>query len=304
MAVLIRSGASRGTRSPRPTRAGRRPTGAPPPARRRFLLHGSLATGAFVTVYPLLWMAGSSVKPEERIFSETSPLPTEITVEHYREGWTAGGSFTTYFLNSLTIAVLAVIGNVLACSLAAYAFARLEFRLRRLWFTLMLGTLMLPYHAVLIPQYFLFHELGWTGTILPLVVPKFLATDAFFVFLMVQFLRSLPRELDQAAAVDGCNPWQTYTRVVFPLLRPALVTTAAFTFLWTYEDFLSQLIYLSDASDYTVPLGLRMFLNSMGDSSYGQLFAMSVLTVLPVFVLFVVFQKHLVEGISTGSLKG
>ena len=291
-------------RTPRPVRGDRRRPGGTTTARRRFLLHGGLATGAFVTVYPLLWMAGSSLKPEERIFSETSPLPTEVTGAHYTEGWTAGGSFTTYLLNSLTIAVLAVIGNVLACSMAAYAFARLEFRLRRLWFVLMLGTLMLPYHAVLIPQYFLFHELGWTGTILPLVVPKFLATDAFFVFLLVQFIRSLPRELDQAAAVDGCNPLQTFLRVIFPLLRPALVTTAAFTFLWTYDDFLSQLIYLSDAEDYTVPLGLRMFLNSMGDSSYGQLFAMSVVTVLPVFLLFVVFQKHLVEGVSTGSLKG
>ncbi|ONK11710.1 Trehalose transport system permease protein SugB [Streptomyces sp. MP131-18] len=281
-----------------------RPAGPPSRAWRRFALHAALAAGAFITIYPLLWMTGSSLKPENRIFSETSPVPGSPTTEHYREGWQAGGDFGTYFLNSLTISVLAVIGNVLACSMAAYAFARLDFRFRKLWFALMLATIMLPYHAVLIPQYFLFHELGWINSILPLVVPKFLATDAFFIFLMVQFIRSLPPELDQAAAVDGCNPLQIYLRVVFPLLRPALVTTAAFTFIWTYEDFFSQLIYLNDSSQYTVPLGLRMFLNSMGDSSYGQLFAMSVLTVVPVFVLFVIFQKHLVEGISTGSVKG
>lgn len=271
---------------------------------RRFALHAGLACGAFVTVYPLLWMTGSSLKPENRIFTETSPLPSQFTTDNFTQGWQSGGSFSTYLLNSLTIALLAVVGNVLACSMAAYAFARLEFRLRKLWFALMLGTIMLPQHAVLIPQYFLFHQLGWVGTILPLVVPKFLATDAFFVFLMVQYIRSIPRELDQAAAVDGCNPLQVYLRVIFPLLRPALVTTAAFTFIWTWEDFFSQLIYLSDSGNYTVPLGLRMFLNSMGDSSYGQLFAMSVVSVLPVFILFVIFQKHLVEGISAGSLKG
>lgn len=274
------------------------------PSTRRFALHAALICGAFVTVYPLLWMAGSSVKPEEEIFAGASPLPVHPTFEHYAAGWASGEGFAGYFVNSFVIAGLAVLGNALACSMAAYAFARLEFRGKKLWFGSMIATIMLPHHAVLIPQYFLFQQLGWVGTILPLVVPKFLATDAFFVFLMVQFIRSLPRELDQAAEVDGCSPWGVYARIVLPLLRPALVTTAAFTFIWTYEDFLSQLIYLNDASMYTVPLGLRMFLNSMGDSSYGQLFAMSVLTVLPVFVLFVAFQRHLVDGVSTTGLKG
>lgn len=272
---------------------------------RRFAIHAALLGSAILMLYPLGWMVSSSFKPEEQIFTDLSLIPRGFSFEHYAEGWTAGdANFGRYFLNSTLISIGAVVGNVLSCSLAAYAFARLEFRLKKLWFGAMLGTIMLPFHATLIPQYFLFHQLGWIDTFAPLIVPKFLAVDAFFVFLMVQFIRSIPRELDQAAEVDGCNPVQIYLRIIFPLLRPAIITTAAFTFIWTYDDFFSQLIYLADNRHYTVPLGLRMFLNAMGESSYGSLFAMSVLTIVPVFVLFVLFQKKLVEGISTTGLKG
>src|SRR3546814_5328194 len=134
------------------------------------------------------------------------------------------------------IATLAVVGNVIACSLVAYAFARLNFAFKRTLFAMMLMTIMLPLHATLIPQYVLFFNLGWVNTILPLVVPKFLAVDAFFIFLMIQFIRGIPRELDEAAMIDGAGPISIYWSVILPLLTPALVTTAAFTFIWTYED--------------------------------------------------------------------
>ena len=151
-----------------------------------------------------------------------------------------------FFINSFIICALAIIGNLISCSMAAYAFARLNFRLKWLWFSLMLGSIMLPIHAQLIPQYIFFLKIGWVNTILPLVVPKFLATDAFFVFLMVQFMRSLPPELEQAATIDGASYWQRYWRIILPLSMPALVTTAVFTFIYTYNDFFSQLIYLTD----------------------------------------------------------
>ena len=139
-----------------------------------------------------------------------------------------------------------MIGNVISCSLAAFAFARLKFRGQEFWFALMLGTLMLPYHVTLIPQYILFLNLGWVNTFLPLVVPKFLAADAFFIFLMVQFFRGIPRELDEAAMIDGCGPWRIYWRIMLPLSMPALATAAIFTFIWTWDDFFGPLIYLND----------------------------------------------------------
>jgi multiple sugar transport system permease protein len=162
---------------------------------------------------------------------------------------------------------------------------------------------MLPQHVTLIAQYAIFRDLGWIDTFLPLVVPKFLATDAFFVFLMVQFIRGLPRELYEAARIDGCGPFQIYLRIVLPLLRPALVTTAIFSFIWTYNDFFSQLIYLSSPENLTVPLALRSFLDASGQSEWGQMFAMSVVTLVPVVAMFVIFQRKIVAGMAHTGLK-
>jgi multiple sugar transport system permease protein len=272
---------------------------------RRLLAHAGLIVGALVMIYPLLWMLASSLKPEDQIFTDLSLIPEEVILSNYVEGWSgAGQSFATFFTNSLIVCVGAVVGNLIACSMAAYAFARLDFRFKRVWFALMLLTIMLPQHVTLIPQYAIFLSLDWVNTYLPLIVPKFLATDAFFIFLMVQFIRGLPGELDDAAKVDGCGPFGVYWRIILPLLVPALTTTAIFTFLWTYDDFFSQLIYLSDTGLYTVPLGLRLFLDSTGESSWGPMFAMSVVSLLPTFAFFLLFQRWLVEGISTTGLKG
>ena len=272
---------------------------------RRLLAHAALIVGALVMIYPLLWMLASSLKPEDQIFTDLSLVPKEFVFSNYTEGWSgAGQSFATFFTNSLIVCVGAVVGNVVACSMAAYAFARLDFRFKGFWFALMLLTIMLPQHVTLIPQYAIFLQLDWVNTYLPLIVPKFLATDAFFIFLMVQFIRGLPGELDDAAKVDGCTPFGVYWRIILPLLVPALTTTAIFTFLWTYDDFFSQLIYLSDTGLYTVPLGLMLFLDSTGESSWGPMFAMSVVSLLPTFAFFLLFQRWIVEGISTTGLKG
>jgi multiple sugar transport system permease protein len=187
--------------------------------------------------------------------------------------------------------------------LTAFAFTRLRFAGRQFWFALMLGTMMMPQHAVLIPQYVLFLNLGWVDTILPLVVPKFLATDAFFIFLMVQFYRQIPRELDEAAAMDGCGPWRIYFRIMLPLTGPVMATAAIFTFIWTWDDFFAPLIYLNDMKSYTVQLGLRTFVDGGGQSDWSALFAMSTLTIIPVFLLFMFFQRLLIEGIATTGMK-
>ena len=261
---------------------------------------------SFVMFYPLLWMIGSAFKPDSTIFTDTGLWPRTFTLDNFINGWKgfSGIAFPVFFKNSFIIVVLAVIGNVASCSMAAYAFARLDFSLKKLCFAVMFGTIMLPHHVVLIPQYLLFYKLGWVNTYLPLFVPKLLATDAFFIFLMVQFIRGIPSELDKAARVDGCGTVQIFTRILFPLMTPALVTTSIFTFIWTWNDFLSQLIYISNPKLFTVTLALRAFLDTTGQSAYGSLFAMSIVSLVPVLIFFILFQRLLIEGITTSGLKG
>jgi len=260
-----------------------------------------------VALYPLLWMVASSFKSQTEISvaGNISLIPREFTPGNYREGWAMlGEPFSSFFINSLVIAGLTIVGNIASCLVAAYAFARLRFRLRHFWFAVMIGTLLLPQHVLVIPQYILFRTLNWTGTIAPLVVPHFLATEAFFVFLMVQFMRGIPRELDEAAMIDGCGPFQVFLRIILPLSRPAIVTTTIFSFIWTWNEFFRQLVYLSDITQWTVPVALRQFIDSSGQSAVGPMFAMSVLSLLPVFLFFLFFQRLLVEGINTSGIKG
>ncbi len=271
----------------------------------RLFTHLMLMAGALVMLYPLLWMVSSSFKPASIIFSEPGIIPSQLTLDNYTHGWTALGTpFSQFYLNSFTIVALVVFGNVVTCSLTAYAFARLNFRFKKVWFTLMLGTIMLPGHVTLIPTYVLFNQLGWLNSFLPLTVPSFFSTSAFIVFLMVQFIRGIPRDLDDAASVDGANSFQIYWYIILPLSTPALITTAIFSFIWEWDNFFTHLLYINSISLFTVPLGLRTFIDATGESSYGPLFAMSVLSLIPVFMFFIGAQRWLVEGISTTGFKG
>jgi multiple sugar transport system permease protein len=268
------------------------------------LKHLFLIVTSLVMVYPLIWMLSSSLKPDNQIFGDLGLWPSEFRWENYSNGWNAMAvSFTRFFWNSTVVTVLSVIGNVISCSFAAYAFARLEFNGRTIWFALMMTTLMIPYHVVLIPQYILFLNFGWVDTYLPLVVPRFLAGDAFFIFLMVQFFRQLPRELDEAAMIDGCSPFKIYWAIIMPLSVPAMATAAIFSFIWTWEDFLGPLVYLNDMRDYTVPLALRSFIAQDSVTAYGQMFAMSILSILPIVIFFVIFQRLIIRGIAMSGLK-
>ncbi|MBD9527159.1 carbohydrate ABC transporter permease [Paracoccus sp. PAR01] len=275
-----------------------------PQGLKRAFAYAALAAISFVMLYPLLWMVSSSFKPENEIFSTTSLIPETFTTDAYARGWNGlSVSFGWMFLNSAVVSVLAVAGNLISCSMAAYAFTRLQFKGRKFWFALMLGTMMLPQHAVLIPQYLMFLNFGWVNTILPLVVPKFLAIDAFFIFLMIQFFRGIPRELDEAALMDGAGPLRIFLKVILPLSTPVLATAAVFSFIWTWDDFFAPLIYLNDIEKYTAQLGLRTFVDATAQSDWGALLAMSTLTVLPIFVLFVMFQRLLIEGVATTGMK-
>ncbi|MGW4792436.1 carbohydrate ABC transporter permease [Nonomuraea sp. NPDC004297] len=271
---------------------------------KRFGKHLLLCLIGALLIYPLLWLISSSVKPDELIFRDLSLWPAQFDFSHYAAGWTAlDYPFEVYLFNSMLIVALSIVGNLLSCSMAAYAFARLEFAGRKLFFALMLGTLMLPGHVLLVPQYIIFSHLGWLDTYLPLVVPTFLASNAFFIFLMVQFMRALPRELDEAARIDGCGPFRIFWRIVVPLCMPAFATTAIFTFINTWNEFFSPLLYLTDAELYTVPLALRQFMDAEGKNSWGQMFAMSVVSLAPIVGFFIAGQKYLVRGIATTGLK-
>ena len=285
------------------TRAGALPL---PRRARTALWHlGCLALLA-VLLYPLAWLVATSFKPADEVLASLELLPRRFVLDNYAQALegVAGVSVWRFLLNSVIVSTGAVVGNVASCSLAAYAFARLRFRLRGPLFAFMIATIMLPYHVVLIPQYTIFQRLELVGTFVPLILPKLLATDAFFVFLMVQFIRGLPRELDDAARIDGCGAVRAFWYVTLPLAKPALVTTAIFTFIWTWNDFFSQLIYLNDPETYTLPLALRLFIDQTSRSAFGPMFALSVLALVPIALFFLAFQRLLVEGVVTSGLKG
>lgn len=271
------------------------------------LTHLFIIAMGLVMIYPVIWMIVSSFKPNNMIFSDPGLIPKAVTIQNYISGWKgyAGTSFGRFFANSLFICIVAIVGNLISCSMAAYAFARLKFAGKDFWFSVMLVTLMLPAQVTLVPRYILFNTFGWVGTYLPLLVPRFMAVDAFFVFLLVQFIRSLPKELDEAAIIDGCGTWGVFFRIIVPLASPALVTTALFTFLWTWDDFFNHLLYLTQPETFTVSRALRTFVGDAGAvSNWGGALAMAALSMVPTFILFFALQKYFVQGISTTGIKG
>ncbi|GIE34830.1 sugar ABC transporter permease [Actinoplanes italicus] len=272
--------------------------------RPRYLRHVLLTGVGVIMMYPLLWMVSASVKPSNSVFTDEGLWPAVFDFGNYARGWTAlAEPFEIYLVNSLVIVTLSIIGNLLSCSLAAYAFARLRFTGRRLFFAMMLGTMMLPGHVLVVPQYVMFDKIGWLNTYYPLLVPHFLATNGFYIFLMVQFMRSLPQELDDAARIDGCGPFRTFWKVIMPLCVPAFATTAIFTFISVWNEFFSPLLYLTDPQLYTVPLAVRQFMDSEGQSMWGEMFAMSFVSLAPVIGFFIAGQKYLVRGIATTGLR-
>ncbi len=274
---------------------------------RHSLTHLFIIALGVLMIYPIVWMIISSFKPNNMIFSDTGLIPKAVTIDNYVSGWKgyAGTTFGKFFANSLFICSVAIVGNVISCAMAAYAFARLKFAGKRFWFVVMMATLMLPGHVTLVPRYILFNTFGWVGTYLPILVPKFLATDAFFVFLLVQFIRGLPKEIEEAAIIDGCGKVGVFLRIIVPLAAPALVTTALFTFLWTWDDFFNHLLYLTRPDTFTVSRALRTFVGDAGAvSNWGGALAMSTLSIIPAFILFFSLQRYFVQGITTTGLKG
>ena len=274
--------------------------------RKGIVFHFFAILFGIVMIYPLVWMFCSSVKPNEEVFTTVTQLiPSRVMWENYVEGWKSAGRYTyaTYFKNSFIIAIFSTIGGVISSSLVAYAFARIPFLGRKACFTILMGTMLLPNQVLLIPQYVMFKNLGWINTFLPIIVPQFCGVP-FFIFLNIQFMRGVPRELDEAAEIDGCGWFRKYTSVLLPLSKPSLITSAIFAFYWSWQEFLGPLIYLSKPRLYPVSIALKMFSDPSTQTNWSGLFAMTTLSIVPVLLVFMFFQKYLVEGVATTGLKG
>ena len=258
-------------------------------------------------IYPLIWMFMSSFKETKTIFQTAGSLiPNPFTLDNYINGLKgfAKVPFLVFFKNSLFISVIATIGTVISSAVVAYGFARFEFRGKKILFAAMLLSMMLPAQVLMIPQYLWYQKLGWVGSYLPLIVPYFFAIQGFFVYRMTNFIDGIPKELDEAAKIDGCSYPQIFARVILPLITPALVTGGIFSFMWRWDDFLSALLYINKSIKYPVSLALKLFCDPGSSSDYGAMFAMASLSILPSVIIFIFFQKYLVEGISTSGLKG
>ncbi|PFO06272.1 carbohydrate ABC transporter membrane protein 2 (CUT1 family) [Neobacillus bataviensis] len=261
---------------------------------------------AVLMLYPVIWLLMSSFKESNAIFvTAKSLIPDPFILDNFAEGWKGigGNSFGVFIKNTAVLVIVTLIGQVISSSLIAFGFARLEFKGKALWFGLMMVTLMLPYEVVMVPQYIIFSKLGWLNSIKPIAIPAYFG-HPFFIFLLVQFIRTIPRELDEAATIDGCNTFNIFYKIILPLIKPALATAAIFSFYWTWDSLLGPVLYLNSPAKYTVSMALNMFLSNETVSNWGAMFAMSVVTLVPVFVIFFIFQRYVVEGISTSGLKG
>ncbi|EOH88040.1 carbohydrate ABC transporter permease [Enterococcus asini] len=275
-------------------------------ARRKNLLFDAIVLiVAVLMLYPIFWLIFSSLKPNSDIFQTATQLfPRTWTLDNYIKGFEgiAGVPFVTYIFNSLRIALIATVGAVCSSALIAYGFARIPFKGKKFWFACVLVTMMMPQEIIMVPQYLWFGKLDWINTILPVTVPSYFG-QAFFIFLMNQFIQGIPTELDEAAKIDGCGRVGIFFKVILPLLKSSLATSAIFSFYWKWEELIGPMLYLTKPESYTVSIALKQFLDSSSSSNWGAMFAMSVVSLVPVLIIFFMFQKYIVQGISTTGLK-
>ena len=270
------------------------------------LRYSVLIALGFLMLYPLLWMIAGALKPNHEIFSGIGLIPQAPTVEGVARGWKTSTEYTfsTYFSNTFRIVVPKVILTVISSVLVAFGFARFHLPGRRLLFGLLIATVLLPKSVLLIPQYLMFRELGWLDTFLPLYVPSAFATEGFFVFLVVQFMRSFPPEMEEAAVIDGCNSLQVLWHIVVPVIMPAIISVALFQFMWSMNDFLGPLLYLSSVGNYPISLALKISIDVTEATAWNEVLAMSTLALLPSVLVFFFAQRYFIEGVTLGSVKG
>lgn len=269
----------------------------------RYLVLGVVG---LVMIYPMVWMVGASFKSNNaEIFSSIGFIPENPTLDGYISGWNSEPySFRVFMLNTYKFVIPKVIGTIISATVTAYGFSRFKFKGQGFLFGLCMATLFLPQVVLNVPQYLLFSKFNWLNSYLPIVVPSFLAVDTYFVFMLVQFMRSIPGELEEAAEIDGCNSLQRLWYVIVPMVKPSMVSCALFQFMWSSNDFMGPLIYIDSVKKYTASLGLRMFMDAEAGFQWNKVLALSIITILPSLIVFFLAQDQFVEGISAGGVKG
>ena len=257
-------------------------------------------------IYPMIWMIGASFRDNNaEIFSSIGFIPKNPTVQGYIDGWNGTNySYGHYMINTYLFVIPKVIGTIVSATITAYAFTRFHFKGKGLWYGVMLATLFLPQVVLNVPQFLLFTKIGWVDSYLPLVAPSFFACDTYFVFMMIQFMRSVPKELEEAAEIDGCNSFQRLLLIIVPMVQPAIVSSALFQFMWSSNDFMGPLIYINSTRKFPASLGLRLFMDTETGFQWNKVLALSIVTILPSLIVFFLAQDQFVEGISAGGVKG
>ena len=269
--------------------------------------HLILIAGSVLMLFPLVWLFFSSFKSSNQIFTkEFSLLPKTITFENYLKGWYTNPeySFDHFMLNTLRLTVEELVGTLFSCTLTAFAFAKLKFPGRNFWFAVMLLTMMIPGQVTMIPTYILFTKLGWLNTHWPFIAPAFTATSSFYVFMLVQFMRTIPEELSEAAKIDGCSNLRLYSQIVMPLCRNSIFTVIIFSIMGTWNEYMKPLLYLNKVRSYTLSMVIKSIVDSTEPASWGNLMAMSVVSLLPCIIIFFCAQSYFMEGIATTGMKG
>ncbi len=273
----------------------------------RLLTYGVLLFVGFFMVYPLIWLFFASFKDNQELFGKLTLLPKQFSLEPFKNGWRGSGQFTygTFYLNTLKLVVPTVLFTVASTGIVAYGFARFDFPFKNVLFLLMISTMMLPDAVIIIPRYVAFNKFGWVDSYMPFWMPALFACYPFFIFMQMQFLRGIPRELDESACVDGCNPFMTYLRILLPLMKPAIFSVLIFQSLWRWNDYFNNLIYISSVKKYTLSLALKLSIDGQGAvTQWNQVLAMSFVSMIPPTLLYFFAQKYFVEGITAGGVKG
>jgi multiple sugar transport system permease protein len=269
------------------------------------LAYSVVTAGAVILMIPFVWMLSSSLKAPEQIFVDPPQwIPNPVLWRNYVDAWSAL-PFTRFLLNTIFITLFGMAASILTSALVAYGFARYHFPGRDILFIVLLSTMMLPYVVTLIPSFLIWRSLGLLDTYDPLVIGALFGGGPFFIFLMRQFMLGIPVEMEEAARIDGANTWQVFSRIVLPLVRPALLAVGIFSFQGYWNDFLGPLIYLNDMSRYTMTLGMFFFVGGASEApKWNWLMAMSTLIALPILLVFFLAQRHFIEGITLTGIKG
>ena len=282
--------------------------------RKKLRKRNSVSVGLYIAVLvvglvmllPIVWMFFATFKSNEEIFGSLRLFPEHWSLQPYIDGWNVNGRITyaTFYINTFVLTLVTTLITVFIAALVAYGFARFKFPMKKLLFTILIYTLMLPNAVLMIPRYSIFNSLGMLDSYMPFYMQALLGCYPFFIFMLIQFLRGIPRDLDESAYIDGCSEIGVLTRILLPLLKPALFSAALFQFMWTYNDYTNVLIYINSVKKYTLSLALRLSLDSESVVQWNKVMAMSFLSMVPLGILFFAAQKYFVEGMMTGAIKG